>query len=79
MLAPACDGDGNCDPAEPADPGAACGNPSFSQCDDSDVCDGAGGCDPNPRTAGTPCGSANTTQCNLADVCDLPRRGLRVR
>jgi hypothetical protein len=70
MLAAACDGAGNCGDPEPADPGAACGSPSFSSCDQSDVCDGAGDCDPNPVTFGTPCGSAATTQCNFADRCD---------
>jgi hypothetical protein len=48
--------------------GAVCGDQSFDQCDNPNICDGLGGCDENYATTGTPCD--DTDVCTGNDVCD---------
>ena len=50
--------------------GEPCGDPSDSQCDHPDTCDGASSCLDNYESLGTACGDANSDQCNGADICD---------
>jgi hypothetical protein len=55
-------------PPEPA--GLACGDPSDTDCDNPDTCDGGGGCAPNLEGAGHACGDPSDSQCNHPDTCD---------
>jgi len=55
-------------PPEPA--GLACGDPSDTECDNPDTCDGGGGCAPNLEGAGHACGDPSDSQCNHPDTCD---------
>ncbi len=55
-------------PPEPV--GLACGDPSVSECDLSDSCDGTGICLSNFVPSGTACGDPTETQCDAADICD---------
>jgi len=55
-------------PPEPA--GLACGDPSDTECDNPDTCDGGGGCAPNLEGAGHACGDPSDTECDHADICD---------
>ncbi|UCE58558.1 MAG: hypothetical protein JSU63_14070 [Phycisphaerales bacterium] len=51
-------------------PGEACGDPSETECDYADVCDGAGACSDNLAQPGTPCGDMTDTICDRRDTCD---------
>jgi hypothetical protein len=55
-------------PPEP--PGTLCGDPTDTECDNPDSCDGAGGCLDNFEAAGLPCGDSTDTQCDNPDICD---------
>ena len=55
-------------PLKPA--GAACGNPTDTECNGADTCDGAGTCLPNLVAGGSPCGDPSVTACTNADTCD---------
>jgi hypothetical protein len=55
-------------PPEPA--GLACGDPSDTDCDNPDTCDGGGGCAPNLEGAGHACGDPSDSQCDHPDTCD---------
>ena len=55
-------------PPEPA--GLACGDPSDTECDNPDTCDGGGGCAPNLEGAGHACGDSSDSQCDNPDTCD---------
>jgi hypothetical protein len=55
-------------PPEPA--GLACGDPSDTDCDNPDTCDGGGGCADNLEGAGHACGDPSDTQCDNPDTCD---------
>ncbi len=50
--------------------GSPCGDPTGTQCDRADSCDGAGTCAPNLEPAGAACGDPTATDCDLADTCD---------
>lgn len=52
----------------PRPEGAVCGNPSSSQCDNPDACDGVGACEPNHKPDGIPCGDASA--CTTDDQCE---------
>ncbi len=68
-----CDGtagSANCTGTPIYPSGTACGDPSNSDCDLADTCDGAGACQPNLAPGGTACGDATNTQCDLPDTCD---------
>jgi len=54
----------------PADAGTPCGDPTDTECDDPDTCDGAGVCLDNLKGAGFPCGDSNGNQCDNPDSCD---------
>lgn len=54
----------------PVASGQPCGDPSDSQCDHPDTCDGASGCLVNFQTLGTACGDESSDQCDEADICD---------
>ncbi|MFQ5413154.1 MAG: hypothetical protein ACE5E6_01720 [Phycisphaerae bacterium] len=54
----------------PVPSGTACGDPSVTECDLADTCDGAGVCLENFVDADTPCGSAVDTDCDNPDTCD---------
>lgn len=54
----------------PRDAGFACGDPSDTECDNPDTCDGAGGCLDNFESAGFACGDPSDTQCDNPDICD---------
>ncbi len=58
--------DSNCN-SEP--PGTACGDPSDSECDNPDTCDGASSCTANIEPAGTACGDQGI-ECLVDDACD---------
>jgi|GEM_PF-6305993 len=55
-------------PPEP--PGLLCGDPSDTDCDDPDTCDGGGSCVPNFADAGFPCGDPTEKMCDNPDICD---------
>ena len=48
----------------------ACGDPSDSQCDHPDTCDGNGSCLVNFESFESPCGEASSDQCDNPDICD---------
>lgn len=50
--------------------GSACGDPSVTDCDGADTCDGAGACQDNLAASGTACGDPSVTDCDGADTCD---------
>ncbi len=50
--------------------GTACGDPTASECDNADSCDGTGGCLPNLVSAGTACGDPSNTTCTGPDTCN---------
>lgn len=63
-------------PPEPL--GLACGDPTDTECDNPDTCDGGGSCVPNFEGPGFACGDQSTKQCDKADACNgngacLPR------
>jgi hypothetical protein len=53
----------------PADTGTPCGDPSSSECDAPDSCDGSGICQANHLPIGANCGDAGT-ECINQDTCD---------
>lgn len=55
-------------PPEPA--GFACGDPSDTECDNPDICDGGGTCTPDFEDIGFSCGDQTETQCDNPDICD---------
>jgi len=55
-------------PPEPE--GLACGDPTDTECDNPDTCDGTGFCQDNFEAEGFACGDPTTTQCDNPDVCD---------
>ncbi|MCH7591643.1 MAG: hypothetical protein IH989_02530, partial [Planctomycetes bacterium] len=55
-------------PLTPA--GVSCGDPSATECDGADSCDGAGTCQTNLQPTGAACGDPTTTDCDRADSCD---------
>ncbi|MFQ5591429.1 MAG: hypothetical protein ACE5HE_09725 [Phycisphaerae bacterium] len=55
-------------PLEPS--GTPCGDPTTTECDRADTCDGAGTCSANLEPPGAACGDPTTTDCDLADTCD---------
>lgn len=55
-------------PPEPE--GLACGDPSDTECDNPDTCDGDGTCQDNFEASGFACGDHTMTQCDNPDVCD---------
>lgn len=57
----------------PEDPGLACGDPTDTDCDNPDTCDGGGGCAQNNEAAGVPCGDPTERQCDNPDICDGAR------
>jgi hypothetical protein len=62
-------GNGACThPPEPL--GLPCGDPSDTECDDPDTCNGGGLCAPNYADFGAPCGDLTETQCDNPDICD---------
>jgi hypothetical protein len=54
----------------PVAAGIACGDPTDTDCDDPDTCDGGGTCAPNYAAAGFPCGDPSTDECDNPDICD---------
>jgi hypothetical protein len=60
---------GDCShPPRPA--GTTCGDPSDTECDNPDTCDGLGECLDNFELRGVACGDQSTDQCDQADICD---------
>lgn len=51
-------------------PGASCGDPSDTECDGADTCDGLGVCQQNVAPIDSPCGDGATTDCTVPDTCD---------
>jgi hypothetical protein len=49
--------------------GTACGDPSDTECDNPDSCDGAGFCEPNYEAPGFACGDQGI-ECLVDDSCD---------
>lgn len=63
-----CDTGACTHPPEPL--GLPCGDPSDTDCDDPDTCNGGGLCAPNFADFGSPCGDLTETQCDNPDICD---------
>lgn len=60
---------GSC--AHPPRPsGTACGDPTNTECDNPDTCDGLGLCLDNLEPFGFPCGDPSSNQCDNPDICD---------
>jgi hypothetical protein len=55
-------------PPRPA--GTECGDPTNTECDNPDTCDGAGTCEANYEPPGVPCGDPGDSQCDHPDECD---------
>ncbi len=55
-------------PPRPA--GTPCGDPTDTECDNPDTCDGASACLDNYEIAGAPCGDPTDEQCDNPDICD---------
>lgn len=55
-------------PPEPF--GLACGDPTDTECDNPDTCDGGGTCAPNFEGPGFACGNPSQTQCDKPDSCN---------
>lgn len=53
-----------------ADVGAACGDPTTTECNGADTCNSAGVCLDNFVTVTTPCGDPTNTTCDGADTCN---------
>lgn len=47
-----------------------CGDPTDTECDEPDTCDGNGVCLDNFRREGFPCGDPTSNQCDNPDSCD---------
>ncbi|MFQ5590699.1 MAG: hypothetical protein ACE5HE_06035 [Phycisphaerae bacterium] len=54
----------------PTPAGTVCGDPTDTECDNPDSCDGAGTCLDNFEQAGAPCGDPGMDQCDNPDICD---------
>ncbi|MBU0717300.1 MAG: hypothetical protein KJ749_03550 [Planctomycetes bacterium] len=50
--------------------GTPCGDPSNSECDHPDTCDGDSVCLDNYEPLGTACGDPSSDQCDNPDICD---------
>jgi hypothetical protein len=74
---------GDCDVAEnctgasafcPADgfeaSGTTCGDPTATDCDNADTCDGNNNCLDNLVSSGSACGDPTNTDCDNSDTCD---------
>ena len=48
----------------------ACGDPSDTDCDHPDHCDGSGSCQANFEAEDVACGDASMSACDFADTCD---------
>mgnify|MGYP001610210421 FL=1 len=55
-------------PPEPI--GLACGNPTDTECDNPDTCDGGGTCVLNFEGPGFACGNPSSSQCDRPDSCN---------
>jgi len=55
-------------PPEPVN--TPCGDPTSTECDRPDICDGAGACSPNHEGPGHQCGDQSASQCDKPDVCN---------
>lgn len=55
-------------PPEPL--GLPCGDPTDTECDNPDSCDGGGLCADNLEGPGFACGNPNSSQCDNPDSCD---------
>lgn len=55
-------------PPRPA--GTVCGDPSDTECDNPDSCDGLGTCLDNFEKMGVACGDQSMDQCDQPDICD---------
>ena len=57
--------------AHPLKPvGSPCGDPTDTECDNPDSCDGTGTCQDNLEPPGAACGDPVATDCDAADTCD---------
>ena len=58
--------------------GAACGDPSDTECDNPDTCDGSGNCQDNYETSGTACtddgNECTNDECDGAGACTHPNK-----
>jgi len=54
----------------PVAAGLACGDPTDTDCDNPDTCDGGGSCVPNFEDAGFACGDQSTGECDNPNICD---------
>ncbi|UCE58738.1 MAG: hypothetical protein JSU63_14995 [Phycisphaerales bacterium] len=50
--------------------GTPCGDPTSTECNAPDTCDGSGTCSPNLEPSGAACGDPTATDCDRADSCD---------
>jgi len=64
-----CDGGGACIDNGFASLGAACGDPTVTECTGADTCNGAGTCLPNHAALGAACGDPGSA-CVVQDTCD---------
>lgn len=55
-------------PPEPL--GLACGDPTDTECDNPDSCDGGGTCAANLEGPGFACGDQSSTECDKPDACN---------
>jgi hypothetical protein len=66
-----CDGVSGFCPADAFEPALTpCGDPTSTDCDNPDVCDGNNNCLDSFSPAATPCGSGTDTDCDNPDTCD---------
>ncbi len=54
----------------PLHEGSVCGDPSDTDCDSPDACDGAGLCEQNFKPEGSACGDQSDTECDNPDTCN---------
>ncbi len=54
----------------PRPAGASCGDPTETECNHADTCDGFGICEDNLELEGTACGDPSDTECTAPDTCD---------
>jgi len=57
-------------PVHTPTPGATCGSPANTQCDNPDTCDANAVCQPNFEANGFGCGNPANSACDLADTCN---------
>jgi hypothetical protein len=70
-VAEACTGSSAFCPADGfASNGTPCGDPTDTDCDNADTCDGNNTCLDNLVASGTGCGDPTDTDCDNADTCD---------